>query len=33
MIFINGFTYQRFETETWGNLEMAYLGFVTCKVT
>ena len=31
--FINGFTYPRFETETWVNLEMAYFGFVTCKVT
>ena len=28
MIFINGFTYPRFETETWGNLEMGYFGFV-----
>ena len=26
--FINGFTYPRFETETWVNLEMAYFGFV-----
>ena len=28
----NGFTYPRFETETWGNLEMAYFRFLNLQI-